>query len=107
MVIRPGDTNYSQIDWDEAFQLIGESSGSALNPTIGIGKGTVSLEDIHRAELIFVVGQNPGTNHPRMLSALAECKAKGGKIVAVSPCRRPGCSTFATPKLPPACWVRG
>ena len=52
-----------------------ESSGSALNPTIGIGKGTVSLEDIHDAELIFVVGQNPGTNHPRMLSALK--KAQG------------------------------
>ena len=62
-----------------------ESSGSALNPTIGIGKGTVSLDDIHDSELIFVVGQNPGTNHPRMLSALKECKDKGGKVVAVNP----------------------
>ncbi|WP_026531235.1 FdhF/YdeP family oxidoreductase [Haematomicrobium sanguinis] len=62
-----------------------ESSGSALNPTIGIGKGTVSLEDIHQAKLIFVVGQNPGTNHPRMLSALKAAKDAGGKIVAVNP----------------------
>ena len=51
-----------------------ESSGSALAETIGIGKGTVTLEDIHDAELIVVVGQNPGTNHPRMLTALEEAK---------------------------------
>ena len=73
-----------------------ESSGSALNPTIGIGKGTVSLEDIHNAELIFVVGQNPGTNHPRMLSALADCKSNGGKIVAVNPLPEAGSSTSRT-----------
>ncbi|MCW2567152.1 MAG: fdhF, partial [Mycobacterium sp.] len=47
-----------------------ESSGSALGETLGIGKGTVSLEDVHTADLVIVAGQNPGTNHPRMLSAL-------------------------------------
>ena len=62
-----------------------ESSGTALNPTIGIGKGTVSLEDFEHAEAIFVVGQNPGTNHPRMLSALADARKRGAKIVAVNP----------------------
>ena len=53
-----------------------ESSGSALTETIGIGKGTVSLEDLHQADLIIVAGQNPGTNHPRMLSALEKAKAR-------------------------------
>jgi len=147
VVIRPGDTHYSQISWNDAFELIGEqirattpertvfytsgrtanesafmyqlfarsigtnnlpdcsnmcheSSGSALNPTIGIGKGTVSLEDIHDAELIFVIGQNPGTNHPRMLSALAECKDNGGKIVAVNPLPEAGLFNFRDPQTP-------
>ncbi|WP_120521832.1 FdhF/YdeP family oxidoreductase [Arthrobacter celericrescens] len=75
-----------------------ESSGSALNPTIGIGKGTVSLEDIHEAELIFVVGQNPGTNHPRMLGALQECKENGGKVVAVNPLPEAGLFNFKDPQ---------
>ena len=75
-----------------------ESSGSALNPTIGIGKGTVSLEDIHEAELIFVVGQNPGTNHPRMLSALKECRDNGGKVVAVNPLPEAGLFNFKDPQ---------
>ena len=75
-----------------------ESSGSALNPTIGIGKGTVSLDDIHDSELIFVVGQNPGTNHPRMLSALKECKDKGGKVVAVNPLPEAGLFNFKDPQ---------
>ncbi|MGO4249409.1 FdhF/YdeP family oxidoreductase [Paenarthrobacter sp. RAF54_2] len=75
-----------------------ESSGSALNPTIGIGKGTVSLEDIHHAELVFVVGQNPGTNHPRMLSALRDCKNNGGKIVAVNPLPEAGLLNFKDPQ---------
>ena len=77
-----------------------EPSGSALNPTIGIGKGTVSLRDIHQAELILVVGQNPGTNHPRMLSALKECKDNGGKIVAVNPLPEAGLFNFKGPQTP-------
>jgi formate dehydrogenase major subunit len=75
-----------------------ESSGSAMNPTIGIGKGTVSLEDIHEAQLVFVVGQNPGTNHPRMLSALRDCKENGGKIVAVNPLPEAGLMNFKDPQ---------
>ncbi|MFJ4170145.1 FdhF/YdeP family oxidoreductase [Paenarthrobacter sp. NPDC089714] len=75
-----------------------ESSGSALNPTIGIGKGTVSLEDLHQAELVLVVGQNPGTNHPRMLSALRDCKRNGGKVVAVNPLPEAGLLNFKDPQ---------
>ena len=54
-----------------------ESSGSALTETIGIGKGTVSIDDIHEADLLIVAGQNPGTNHPRMLTALEKAKDTG------------------------------
>lgn len=77
-----------------------ESSGAGLTETIGIGKGTVSLEDIHNAELLIIMGQNPGTNHPRMLSALEKCKKSGGKIIAVNPLPEPGLMNFIDPKNP-------
>ena len=77
-----------------------ESSGTALNPTIGVGKGTVSLEDLEKAELIFVVGQNPGTNHPRMLGSLAECRKNGGKVIAVNPLPEAGLLRFKNPQTP-------
>ncbi|MGM7668711.1 FdhF/YdeP family oxidoreductase [Microbacterium sp. A93] len=77
-----------------------ESSGTALNPTIGIGKGTVSLEDIEHSELVFVVGQNPGTNHPRMLGSLAECRRNGGTVVAVNPLPEAGLLRFKDPQTP-------
>ncbi|WP_448330923.1 FdhF/YdeP family oxidoreductase [Streptomyces sp. DSM 41534] len=75
-----------------------ESSGSALNETLGIGKGNVSLDDLYNADLIFVVGQNPGTNHPRMLSALEETKRRGGHIVAVNPLPEAGLLRFKHPQ---------
>ncbi|MEE6289162.1 FdhF/YdeP family oxidoreductase [Georgenia sp. MJ173] len=77
-----------------------ESSGTALNPTIGIGKGTVSLEDLEHSELVFVVGQNPGTNHPRMLASLAECRKNGGTVVAVNPLPEAGLLRFKDPQTP-------
>lgn len=77
-----------------------ESSGAGLNETIGVGKGTVSLEDIHEAELLIIMGQNPGTNHPRMLSALEKCKKNGGKIIAVNPLPEPGLMYFIDPQSP-------
>ncbi|WP_268788569.1 FdhF/YdeP family oxidoreductase [Nocardioides sp. Soil805] len=75
-----------------------ESSGSALSETIGIGKGSVSLEDIHQAKLIVVVGQNPGTNHPRMLSALEIAKERGAKIIAINPLQEAGLVRFKNPQ---------
>jgi molybdopterin-dependent oxidoreductase alpha subunit len=75
-----------------------ESSGAALAETTGIGKGTVSLADIHHADLVVVVGQNPGTNHPRMLSALEEAKAKGAKVIAVNPLPEAGLMRFKNPQ---------
>ncbi|WP_455354295.1 FdhF/YdeP family oxidoreductase [Streptomyces sp. SYSU K217416] len=77
-----------------------ESSGSALNETIGIGKGSVSLEDLHQADLIIVAGQNPGTNHPRMLSALEQAKAAGAKIISVNPLPEAGMERFKNPQTP-------
>ncbi|MGW7455755.1 FdhF/YdeP family oxidoreductase [Streptomyces sp. NPDC054787] len=77
-----------------------ESSGSALNETIGIGKGSVSLEDLHQADLIIVAGQNPGTNHPRMLSALEQAKSAGAKIISVNPLPEAGMERFKNPQTP-------
>jgi molybdopterin-dependent oxidoreductase alpha subunit len=75
-----------------------ESSGLALSQTIGIGKGSVTLEDIHRAALLVVVGQNPGTNHPRMLNALERAKRNGAKIVAINPLPEAGLIHFRNPQ---------
>ena len=75
-----------------------ESSGSALVETIGIGKGSVSLTDLETASLIFVAGQNPGTNHPRMLSALEKAKKNGAVIVSVNPLPEAGLLHFENPQ---------
>ncbi|NID12217.1 FdhF/YdeP family oxidoreductase [Fibrivirga algicola] len=75
-----------------------ESSGSALSPTLGLGKGSVTLNDVHEAEVILIMGQNPGTNHPRMLSALQIAKRNGAKIIAVNPLHEAGLSHFKNPQ---------
>ncbi|UGT69468.1 FdhF/YdeP family oxidoreductase [Nocardia gipuzkoensis] len=146
MVLRPGDTHYSPIAWEQAYRLIAEtlrgldspdeavfytsgrtsnetaflyqllvrsygtnnlpdcsnmcheSSGAALSSSIGIGKGSVSIDDFAKADLIVVAGQNPGTNHPRMLSALAAAKAEGARIIAVNPLPETGLLAFRDPQ---------
>ncbi len=75
-----------------------ESSGSALVETLGVGKGSVSLEDMYEADLIIVAGQNPGTNHPRMLSALEKAKRRGTRIVTVNPLPEAGMKAFRNPQ---------
>ena len=77
-----------------------EASGSALSQTLGIGKGSVTLDDLYKAEVVMVVGQNPGTNHPRMLTALEKCKKNGGKIIAVNPLPEAGLLKFTNPQNP-------
>jgi molybdopterin-dependent oxidoreductase alpha subunit len=62
-----------------------ESSGVAMGETLGVGKGTATLEDMESSELIFIFGNNPGTNHPRMLTSLQKAKEHGAKIIAVNP----------------------
>nr|ANV80160.1 oxidoreductase domain-containing protein [uncultured Candidatus Thalassoarchaea sp.] len=75
-----------------------ESSGVALNESIGIGKGTVTLDDFNSADLIIVVGQNPGTNHPRMLTALRDAKKKGASIISINPLIETGMKKFKHPQ---------
>jgi molybdopterin-dependent oxidoreductase alpha subunit len=75
-----------------------ESSGWGLGETLGVGKGSVSLDDIHGAGLVFVVGLNPGTNMPRMLSALEITKRNGGHIVAINPLPEAGLIRFKNPQ---------
>lgn len=77
-----------------------EATGLGLARTIGIGKGTVTLDDIHQSDLLIVIGQNPGTNHPRMLTALEKCKENGGKIIAINPLRETGLVNFVNPQRP-------
>ncbi|WP_306361593.1 FdhF/YdeP family oxidoreductase [Nocardia sp. CC227C] len=75
-----------------------ESSGAALTSSIGIGKGSVTIDDFAHADLILIAGQNPGTNHPRMLSSLAEAKANGARIIAVNPLPETGLMGFRDPQ---------
>ncbi|EME97169.1 FdhF/YdeP family oxidoreductase [Streptomyces mobaraensis NBRC 13819 = DSM 40847] len=75
-----------------------ESSGSALTDTLGVGKGSVLLEDLYKADLIIVAGQNPGTNHPRMLSALEKAKRGGTRIMTVNPLPEAGLERFKNPQ---------
>jgi molybdopterin-dependent oxidoreductase alpha subunit len=77
-----------------------ESSGTALNETLGIGKGTVTLEDFDHADGIWIIGQNPGTNHPRMLSTLQAAARRGCRIVSINPLREPGLDHFVHPQEP-------
>ncbi|PHI20858.1 hypothetical protein CEQ90_05700 [Lewinellaceae bacterium SD302] len=77
-----------------------ESTGSALSEVIGLGKGSVTLEDIHEADLIISMGQNPGTNHPRMLTALEKCKENGGRMISVNPLPETGLMSFVNPQRP-------
>jgi len=84
-----------------------ESSGVAMIDTIGIGKGSVSLEDLYRADLIVLAGQNPGTNHPRMLSALEIAKRRGARIISINPLREAGLVNFRNPQYPRGVVGRG
>jgi len=77
-----------------------ESSGQGLSQTVGIGKGSVTLPDLFEAEVIIIMGQNPGTNHPRMLSALEKCKENGGQIITVNPLPEAGLLKFTNPQRP-------
>ncbi|OKH67047.1 hypothetical protein EB73_18800 [Mycobacterium sp. SWH-M3] len=75
-----------------------ESSGTALQESIGIGKGSVSVPDLEQADLILIAGQNPGTNHPRMLSVLEKAKANGAKVIAINPLPEAGLLRFKDPQ---------
>jgi len=89
---------YGTNNLPDCSNMCHESSGAALSASIGIGKGTVTLEDFERADLILVVGQNPGTNHPRMLTTLTEAKRRGATIVSINPLPEIGIERFKNPQ---------
>ncbi|MEK7952954.1 FdhF/YdeP family oxidoreductase [Luteolibacter soli] len=89
---------YGTNNLPDCSNMCHESSGLALRDAIGIGKGTVTLEDFLEAEVILCVGQNPGTNHPRMLSTLEEAVDRGAQLVAVNPLKEAGLLGFAHPQ---------
>ena len=77
-----------------------ESSGTALTETLGIGKGSVTLDDFNHTDLIIVIGQNPGTNHPRMLTALSQAKKNGSQIISINPLPEVGLMNYKDPQNP-------
>jgi molybdopterin-dependent oxidoreductase alpha subunit len=89
---------YGTNNMPDCSNMCHESSGVALGESLGIGKGSVTLEDLYMAEVIIVLGQNPGTNHPRMLSALQKAKEKGAIIIAVNPLYETGLLNFLNPQ---------
>ena len=91
---------YGTNNLPDCSNMCHESSGVALSETLGIGKGSVKLEDFEQAEVILISGQNPGTNHPRMLSALKKAKKKGAKIIAINPLKEAGLLNFRDPQNP-------
>lgn len=89
---------YGTNNLPDCSNMCHESSGKALVSTIGIGKGTVTLEDFNHADTILVIGQNPGTNHPRMLTALRDAKLNGAKIIHINPLPETGLVRFKHPQ---------
>ncbi|MBF5003088.1 FdhF/YdeP family oxidoreductase [Diaphorobacter caeni] len=85
-------------NFPDCSNMCHEPSGSAMRPQIGVAKGTVELDDFERADAIFIFGQNPGTNHPRMLGELREAHKRGARIVSFNPLRERGLERFADPQ---------
>lgn len=89
---------YGTNNLPDCSNMCHESSGVALNESVGIGKGSVKLEDFYKTEVILIFGQNPGTNHPRMLSALKKAKKNGTTIISINPIKEAGLLNFANPQ---------
>ncbi len=89
---------YGTNNFPDCSNMCHEPSGSGMRPQIGVGKGTVTLEDFEHADAIFIFGQNPGTNHPRMLGELREAHKRGAQIVSFNPLRERGLERFADPQ---------
>lgn len=89
---------YGTNNLPDCSNMCHESSGVALGESLGIGKGSVKLEDLYEAEVIMILGQNPGTNHPRMLTALQKAKANGAVIISINPLPETGLMGFSNPQ---------
>ena len=89
---------YGTNNFPDCSNMCHEPSGSGMRSQIGVGKGTVTLHDFERTDAIFIFGQNPGTNHPRMLGELREAHKRGARIVSFNPLRERGLERFADPQ---------
>ncbi|TRN73147.1 CbbBc protein [Pseudomonas syringae] len=91
---------YGTNNFPDCSNMCHEASGVALSQSVGVGKGTVTFEDFEHADAIFVLGQNPGTNHPRMLEPLREAVQRGAQVVCVNPLKERGLERFQHPQHP-------
>ncbi|KAF1022182.1 MAG: Protein YdeP [Paracidovorax wautersii] len=89
---------YGTNNFPDCSNMCHEPSGSGMRPQVGVGKGSVSLEDFEHADAIFIFGQNPGTNHPRMLGELRHAAKRGARIVSFNPMRERGLERFQDPQ---------
>jgi len=96
LMVREFGTN----NFPDCSNLCHESTSMALPPTVGIGKGSVTLHDFEHADTLLIFGQNPATNHPRMLGELREAAKRGARIVAINPLKERGLERFADPQSP-------
>ena len=77
-----------------------QATGVGMSSTLGTATATVELADLEGCDLIFVIGANPASNHPRLLHKLAACRARGGKVIVINPAKEPGLVRFSIPKSP-------
>ena len=91
---------YGTNNFPDCSNMCHEASGVALGQSVGVGKGTVTFDDFEHADAIFVWGQNPGTNHPRMLEPLREAVKRGAQVVCVNPLKERGLERFQHPQHP-------
>jgi molybdopterin-dependent oxidoreductase alpha subunit len=91
---------YGTNNLPDCSNMCHEASGVALKESIGVGKGTVTLQDFEKADVLFVIGQNPGTNHPRMLEVLRDAVARGAEVVVINPLKERGLEKFQHPQSP-------
>jgi molybdopterin-dependent oxidoreductase alpha subunit len=91
---------YGTNNFPDCSNMCHEASGVALSQSVGVGKGTVTFDDFEHADAIFVLGQNPGTNHPRMLEPLREAVKRGAQVVCVNPLKERGLERFQHPQQP-------
>lgn len=91
---------YGTNNFPDCSNMCHEATSVGLPESIGVGKGTVTLEDFDHADAVFCIGHNPGTNHPRMLTTLRECAKRGAAIVSINPLRERGLERFTAPQSP-------
>ncbi|MCY1405473.1 putative oxidoreductase [compost metagenome] len=98
---------YGTNNFPDCSNMCHEASGVALSQSVGVGKGTVTFDDFEHADAIFVWGQNPGTNHPRMLEPLREAVKRGAQVVCINPLKERGLERFQHPQHPIEMLING